>query len=466
MTKSFAAVFIIAGAGILATSAAAAAQVPAPDRPLAQNSDQVVLPRYLTAAERGDILKNDTPGNPYLWECYPDIAGFTDPPPSTSRFPSEYEQTGGVLYGWPSYGCLMPELTELIRNSIQQVPTTVMVPLGVYGSATSCLRGRGFTDSDLAQINWYFVDTSIPSTQGANEFAIWIRDYGPEILEAEDGSPQFIDMGYYSGAAGSCVGPFPGRPNSDVSPTRFGGDPMGFPADVFRPQLRTEGGNLQTDGNGTCVHMQRDVLLENNFSRWAYTQAQLDAVYMQYFNCSNVITLESLVNDPAGYTVIDHVDMFMTFISATKVLMGQIDPADDPNNAAVLDRNAQRLQDAGYTVVRIPMPSRYCTALTPSCIANPGASQVCTGDHSRQDRVWATYANSIRVGNAMMVPVYHDVPDSLQDIISAQEQTALATFQQELDTEFGQGTVQVVPIVSDAMIPCQGSVHCITMTYK
>lgn len=420
-----------------------------------------VRPRYLTPEEKAQMKNMDGIAFPYVWECYPKIAGFTDPPPTTSRFPSEYEQTRGALFGWPSYGCQMPELTELIRNSIGNVETTVMVPSNLYGSAVACLRSRRFTDDDLAQINWYFVPQEIPPT---NNFDIWIRDYGPEILEADDGSSQFIDMGYYSGPATSCAGPFGGRPNSDVSPTRYAPTFMDG-VDVFRPQLRTEGGNLQTDGLGTCVHMKRDVLIENNFTRWQYSQEDLDAVYMQYFNCKNVITLESLLRDPWGYTVIDHVDMFMTIISPTKVLVGQYDPADDPVNADILDRNAQTLQDAGFNVVRIPMPTPYCTRAPGTCIAGPGAARLCT-DPTRTDRVWATYANSIRIGNKMIVPVYHDVPASLADTIAAQEDEALATFQNELDAEFGKGAVQVVPVVSDAMIPCQGSVHCITMTYK
>jgi agmatine deiminase len=331
-----------------------------------------------------------------------------------------------------------------------------MVPSLYRASAETTLRNRGLTEEQLAQINWFIVPLD----------GIWIRDYGPEILETEDGGAQFIDMGYYSGAAASCAGPFPGRPNDDVSPTRYSPSFMKG-VDVFRPQLRTEGGNLQTDGNGTCVHMERDVLRQNRFSRWSYSQEELDNVYTQYYNCSRVITLESLAPDP-GYVlqrVIDHVDMFMTFISPTKVLLGQIDPEEDPANAAILDRNAKTLEDAGYTVVRIPRPKRYCTVHRPTtCIANPGDSRECGGPGL--DRVWATYANSIRVGDAMMVPVYHDVPKSLQDAVSKQEAEALAIFQRELDAEFGKGAVQVIPVVSDVMIPCQGSVHCISMTYK
>jgi agmatine/peptidylarginine deiminase len=211
--------------------------------------------------------------------------------------------------------------------------------------------------------------------------------------------------------------------------------------------------------------MQRDVLLQNNFSRWRYTQAQLDAIYSQYFNCSRVITLESLQSDPYGYSVIDHVDMFMTFLSARKALVGQYDSADDPGNSAILDRNAMTLQLAGYTVVRIPMPKPYCTrSYINTCIALPGDARSCLD--AGVDRVWATYANSIRIGNKMLVPVYRDVPPALATVIAAQESQALSIYRAELDAEFGPGVVQVVPIVSDAMIPCQGSLHCISMTYK
>src|SRR5262249_4156630 len=139
------------------------------------------------------------------------------------------------------------------------------------------------------------------------------------------------------------------------------------------------------------------------------------------------------------------------------------DAAFDPTNAQILDNNAQTLIDAGYTVVRIPQPRRYCTLNTASCIAGAGAQRLCGPGLAR---VWATYANSIRVGNRMLVPVYRDVPPALATAIADQEAQALTIFQQELDTEFGPGTVQVVPIVSDAMIPCQGSVHCISMTYN
>jgi|GEM_PF-2583098 len=437
---------------------------------LAFAQDQV-RPRYMTAEEWADALGLGNAVGDWIWECRPDLAGFTDPPPTTSRFPTEGEQTQGVVYGWPSYGCSMPELTELLRNSIGAVEVTVVTTATIYPSAISCLRGRGFTDDDLAQINWFFTETPFNTNTGLD---VWIRDYGMEIVVAADGSFQFVDMGYYSGAAaGDCTN-FGGRPNSDVSPTFLAPNFLSG-VNVFRPALRTEGGNLQTDGLGTCVHNRRDVLAQNNFGvgahGWRYSQDQLNQVYTDFYNC-NVITLESFQLDPqvglGQRQVIDHVDMYMTFISSRTVIVAQMDPEDaafDPTNAAIMDANAQTLSDAGYNVVRIPQVRRYCTVRNLStCVANPGAARMCSAGGAI-DRVWATYANSIRVGNKMMVPVYRDVPAELADAIAAQEASALATFQATLDQEYGEGVVQVTPIVSDFMIPCQGSVHCISMTY-
>jgi agmatine deiminase len=234
--------------------------------------------------------------------------------------------------------------------------------------------------------------------------------------------------------------------------------------------------------------MQRDVLAANNFTSagisWQYTQDDLDAVYMNFYNCTRVITLESFQLDPGPSSlcsrrVIDHVDMFMTFVSPQTIIVARLDEEDaafDPTNAAILDRNAQTLSAAGYNIVRLPQPARYCTAIHGSsctnpgtCVAGPNETRECVGT---VDRVWATYANSIRVGNRVLVPVYHDpvsdsspLPQDVKDRINRQEAEALSTFQATLDSEFGAHTVTVVPVVSDDMIPCQGSMHCISMTY-
>jgi agmatine/peptidylarginine deiminase len=168
--------------------------------------------------------------------------------------------------------------------------------------------------------------------------------------------------------------------------------------------------------------------------------------------------MESLVGG-----VIDHIDMWMTVLSRKTILVGRYDVADDAQNAAILDRNAQRLSNLGYRVVRVPMPKPYCKQLNATCTGQANLIGKCDG---ASERVWATYMNSIRLGNALAVPVFRWVPESHKAIIAAQEAEAFATYQRELDREFGRGAVQVVPIQSDGIIPCQGSLHCVTMTYR
>jgi agmatine/peptidylarginine deiminase len=322
----------------------------------------------------------------------------------------------------------------------------------------------------ISRINWFIAPLN----------GIWIRDYGPEIQATPEGDFQFVDMGYYSGQISSCPSTpdqiTMGRPSDDVSPTRFAPSFLKTGVEVFRPQLRTEGGNLQTDGQGTCVHMRRDVLQQNNFSRWHYTQGELDDVYRSFFNCPQVITLNSLAPDPGPVGVrtnIDHVDMIVAFQSAQTVIVGRLDPEDaeiDPTNAAILDSNADLLDGAGYNVVRVPMPARYCTVHhSQTCIANPNETRECG---IGVDRVWATYTNSILIGNRMLVPIYQDpysdsspLPQDVKDRIQRQEAEALDTFQTTLDAEYGKGAITVVPVVSDDMIPCLGSMHCISITY-
>jgi len=439
---------------------------------VAAGSQERVFPRYLTEEEQAAQAAN-APGF-FVWDCFPELAGFTDPPPLTSRFPTESEQTRGAMYAWPSYGATMSPLTELIRNSVQQdgYETTVMVTAASRAPAEATLRIRGFDDDMISRINWFVVSLN----------GIWIRDFGAEVLTTPDGTLQFVDMAYYSRLAAACP-PTPEEmgASDDVSPTRFA--PYFLDGvDVFRPMLRADGGNLQTDGQGTCVHMQRDVLAANRFTgggiSWQYTQEDLDNVYTSFYNCNRVITLESFELDPGPATlgqrrVIDHVDTFMSFVSPQTVIVARLDDADaaiDPNNAAILERNAQRLSDEGYNVVRIPQPARYCTVRrSTTCVSNPNDTRACVG---AVGRVWATYANSIRIGNRMLVPVYHDpvsdvspLPQDVKDRINRQEAEAVSTFQATLDAEFGPNAVMVVPVVSDDMIPCQGSMHCISMTY-
>ena len=409
----------------------------------ADGVDQV-LPRFQSRKEKAGEVSALAAGDAFwAWECQPQTYGFT-PVGSGAHFPNEAESTTGVLIGWPDYGCTVPELTGLVKAGLAgNTQVSILTAPNNNNGVLSCLRRNGLSDADLARVELVPVDVD----------SVWIRDYGPEILTKADGSRRFVDMSYYPITSSSCTN-LQGRVKDDSSPTHLAalwGD------EVVRPQVRLEGGNLQTDGKGNCFRSRRNPNARNNFSEWQYTEEELNSVIGAAHGCKTT-ALESMVGG-----VIDHIDMYMTFISSKTVLVGSYEVADDAENAAILDRNAATLASMGYRVVRVPMPKPYCRKLLSGCTGLEQQFEVCDGAN---ERMWATYMNSIRLGNVMAVPVYKWAPDSLKATVAAQEAEALAIYKRELDREFGKGKVKVVTVQGDSLIPCQGSLHCTTMTYK
>nr|WP_242544295.1 agmatine deiminase family protein [Corallococcus sp. NCSPR001] len=378
----------------------------------------------------------------YQWECDPATYGFT-PSPDGVRFPAEHESNGGLLLAWPDRGCNYPEQTALALTAAGHVPVHVLAAASLHPQVRECLTLAGATEEQQRGIN--LVDVEVED--------VWVRDFGPDVVEGPRGERRFVDMVYFPLPVPFCSA-LDGIDHLDRVPDDLGKH-WGVPMD--RPAVILSGGNLLTDGAGRCFRARNATNRQNCFAGWCYTEAQTDAVIGRAHGCE-VVTLESMQD-----RVIDHIDMWMTVLSPKTVLVGRYDVNDDAINAAILDRNARRLSDLGYDVVRIPMPTPYCQDTNGTCVGAPERIAECDGTNTR---VWATYLNSIRLGDVMAVPVYRWVPPSLAWRHHGQEREALATYQWALDREFGAGAVKVVPIPSDTLIPCQGSLHCITKTFR
>jgi agmatine/peptidylarginine deiminase len=383
------------------------------------------------------------PTRSYAWQCFPQRYGFT-PSFDGVRFPSEHESDGGLLLGWPFETCAYPEQLALALTAAGHVPVHILAAPSLHPMVRECLTQAGATDAQQRLIN--LVDIEVDS--------VWIRDYGPDVVVGAAGDRRFVDMVYFPYAVRQCDD-FLYLDYSDRTPDDLG---RSWNVPVSRPPVVMPGGNLLTDGAGRCFRARERTNRDNCFAGWCYTEARTDAVIGQAHGC-DVTTLESMQGG-----VIDHIDMWMSVLSAKTVLVGRYDVRDDAVNAAILDRNAQHIAALGYEVLRIPMPTPYCAKDKGwACVATPEDIQECDG---KNKRVWATYLNSIRLGDLMAVPVYRWGPPSLAWRHHAQEQEALATYQWALDREFGAGAVKVVPIQSDALIPCQGSLHCLTKTFR
>ncbi len=211
---------------------------------------------------------------------------------------------------------------------------------------------------------------------------MWVRDFGPFLVERAGAGPGLVDMFYGEGD----------RRLDDEVPCGLG-EAFGLP--VQPVPLELDGGNLLTNGEGLCVTTTR--VLERN--RDAADERHVRRLLQRHCGCEEVVFLEPLAGEETG-----HVDMFATFTSPSTLVLGAYRPEDDPANAALLDRNARRLQGLSsgsgpLRVERIPMPAR-------------------------PDGVWRTYTNVVFLNGTMLVPVYPDV-DAEQQFAALQLFTLL-----------------------------------------
>lgn len=194
---------------------------------------------------------------------------------------------------------------------------------------------------------------------------LWIRDYGPIFFRFPDTHPGAYDAEY----------PEPGRRLDDAVPVKLAAL---FGASVFPLPMVLEGGNLLTNGRGLCLSTTAAVLRHGGPSA---TEASFRQVLYQSLGIESLVILEPLSGEPTG-----HVDMFACFTTPDTVVVAQCDAKEDPENAAILDRNAAVLAgcqtSAGpLRVVRIPL-----------------------GPH--KDGVWRSYTNVAFSNRLVLVPIY------------------------------------------------------------
>jgi agmatine/peptidylarginine deiminase len=312
--------------------------------------------------------------------------------------PAEFERHDALLLTWNVDDEGVEEaITAVVSAVYQNLQVIVLTPDDEY------LRGamRCFSLAGIPQPAIRYVRADVDT--------IWTRDYGPASLQSPDGTAVFIDADYETGS----------RAQDDDLPSAIA-PVLGMPT-VHVP-LTMEGGNLLSNGRGLCLATTK--LLDANLAR-GYTDQQFNTLLRDAYGFSEIVLLEPLNGEPTG-----HIDMFATFVAPNAVIVGEYDPQMDPVNAAVLDRNAERLSAVGtpwgrLRVYRIPMP--------PSGTA-----------------VWRTYTNVLYANGTLLVPSYPGVAPHL-------EQEALTTFQHLLPQW------RIVPVDCNQLISLGGGIHCVTL---
>lgn len=384
-----------------------------------------MLPIYETERERETSGKADQYDD-FKAQNY-QFYELTQPPTSTNlRFAGEFEPMKYIAVGW-TYGTLNAFFVEIIMaawgtSTVMLLNDDAATITKMKTMISDALKAKGI---DTAQVD----DTSKLVFVNHPLDSIWMRDYGPQfVIDKDTGKASIIDTRYYHQ-----------RTLDDAAPTAIGNF---LNVNVFRPDIKQEGGNLLANGEGVCFTTNMSLWGRNDIGNGLpdpnpSEQGHRD-LYKKYFGCQELHILQPMEGDSLG-----HIDMFMALVGPRDIVVGRYDQADDCIGAATLDKNAAYLEslkdDQGkqkYRVHRVPMPTN-------------------AGD------IWHTYTNIAMVRSkanpnkgVLMMPTYKDFAQK-----NAEATTVFAT---ALKAAHPTVEWKIVPILSDQIIPWAGAIHCVT----
>ncbi len=353
------------------------------------------------------------------------------PPPAGIRRPGEFEQMDSTIIAVLNYGAdFMQMWTEMVQAYSQAGFTWIVARGNNRATLEALLSEAGVSEDAYGFLN-YPTDT------------IWIRDYGPEWAVTQDGTRHIVDA-YYSG-----------RPLDDMVPALMGaGDWLrsdGEPLEVHAHEHELSGGNIMSDGAGTCFFSD---IVYGYEKPAGWSDDDVDQLMMDYLGCEQLIVLNPICLDGTG-----HIDLYAKLVGPTSILLGRFSPEthfdgsedagdsgycedsfiddyqDQEDNLAIIEASTNLDGDA-WEVTRIPMPEPY---------------------HGGYGWVYRSYLNSELFNDVVLMPSYYDPhgTESADDLLDL-EAEAIAAYQS------ANPDLSVVPIDADHIIPMAGAIHCIS----
>jgi agmatine/peptidylarginine deiminase len=313
------------------------------------------------------------------------------------RLPAEFEPQQALLIGG---GALLNEIPDLLLEIMQRTSGRIGQIIMISDDEEYKLANLLIEDKNFDRDNLFFVEVT--------QDTMWVRDYGPVIVDCVGRGPVVMDALYDAD-----------RPNDDFVPEALA-QLLDLPVD--RVPLNIDGGNLLSNGSGLVITTTQMVDINLDLG---YDASAIIDIMKQMYGFDQLVILEPLIGEETG-----HVDMFATFTAPDTVVVGAYDRKYDPENAEILDRNASLLAntvfgDRPLKVVRIPMPPH-------------------------EKGIWRTYTNVIYANGIVLVPVYssYDASGRVR---------ALNTFAKLLPGW------EIYGIDSSRLIENDGALHCISM---
>ncbi|MCC9602832.1 agmatine deiminase family protein [Stieleria sp. JC731] len=276
----------------------------------------------------------------------------------------EFEHQNGFAIGWGMFDWTHPAAVSLVGHLAER-SQLVVVTDNAYSldDARSTFQRAGISTES---VRFQMSDCESP----------WFRDDGPIIARTKSGDPLWFDSRLTRDKRDD-------RLVLDALPQEIRRDWQTRVADV---PIHVEGGMILSNGQGLVVASK--AILENNLE-YGFTQQAITDQLRRMTGAKDIAFVDWMIGEKTK-----HVDIFLTFVDASTVVVGQYDDASNPN-AGLLDQIAKQLShfsvdEKPLHVVRIPMPS---------------TSGQC----------FPTYTNVVFANGLLLVPSYPDLAKEEQD---------------------------------------------------
>lgn len=298
------------------------------------------------------------------------------------RFPAEWEAQEAVWFAWPSREDLWPGRLAQVREQLAQLYCLAAKyqTVRVLCAADSQKQLRSLLGSaetaDRIELYDYLTDD------------IWIRDFGPLFLIAEDGAELCVADWRFNAWGDK----FPQQARDDRA-SAWLADHLRLRRFTFESIL--EGGAIESNGAGQL--MTTEAVLLNPNRNGETTVARMQQKLCSGLGVDSVLWFkDGLVGDDTD----GHIDNLARFFKSDGILIADTTDTNNPNLEA-LQENITRLQSfrtpdgRPFASVQIPLP------------------HVAAADG---EPLAASYLNYLVLNGAVLVPTY-DQPDSDQDAL-------------------------------------------------
>lgn len=283
--------------------------------------------------------------------------------PSAPRLPGEFEPQTALMLSVCDW---QPHHQEILKEIVKKSAGHTRLLILHNDKAQRDRTLDWLSDQQDHCEHLSFLETSLDT--------VWLRDFAPLIAEAQP-QPHVFDF-LYDGT----------RPRDDRFPAVWA-QLTGTQHAAVRWTL--QGGNCLS--NGKRLTLMSDRIFQDNYITFLETypgqdqnadrknivlEGLSDSLYIQ-----DLVTLEPLQSEAT-----QHVDMFAAFLAADVVVVAKLDPRLDPQNAAILDRNAAKLAQVLVDgkllqVHRIEIPPHV-------------------------ERSWSAFTNIILANDLVLMPVF------------------------------------------------------------